>query len=93
MLLLELGQLTLDEKCNISEPSIASSGFLTAALTIELSNPLPIEDERLKDERYVVSKILRALKLGKTRFQSQQPRFHGLSNPSWFDSSVGRAVV
>ena len=93
MLLLELGQLTLDETCNISEPSIGSSGFLTAALTIDLSSPLPIEDERLKDERYVVSKILRALKLGKTCFQSQQPSSHGLSNPSWFDSSVGRAVV
>ena len=34
MLLLELGQLTLDETCNISEPSIVSSGFLTAALPV-----------------------------------------------------------
>ena len=77
MLLLELGQLTLDETSNISEPSIASSRFLTAALPISLSSPLPTENRTSVSKTSVikvVTKILRALKLGKTRFQSQLVR-------------------
>ena len=80
MLLLELGQLTLDETCNISEPS----GFLTAALPISLSSPLPIENRT---------------SVSKTSVKSSRKYFVHLNwvilatNPSWFDSSIGRAVV
>ena len=80
MLLLELDQLTLDETCNISEPSIASSGFFDCRFNnCELSSRLPIEDER-----------------SKTSVKSSRKYFVHLNwirlatNSSWFDSSIRR---
>ena len=84
MLLLELGQLTLDETSNISEPSIASTGFLTAALPISLSSPLPTENRTSVSKTSVYSSRKYFVHLHWVRLAT---------NPSWFDSSIGRAVV